>query len=338
MGFIIFKNLFLLKWWFMSNIMRIFAVVSKYIYMRRTLFILLFMLLLGGISAQEFRCTVTINSDNLTKKTQQYESSDKKVFEHMQQALTDFVNNRRWTNLTMEQYEKLDCSIGLILNERSSATDFKGQLQIQLRRPVFGSNYTTGLFNYMESGNFGFTYNESQPLEFDPGTFYTNLSSAVAYYLYILLGIQFDSFALNGGTPFYDMANTICLTAATMGYPGWDAKSGQKARYWFMENHTNTAYAELREAYYLYHRMGLDMMTINQEEARANIMNALRKLQDVHNKRHNLLSVQQFVDVKIAELVQIFTPASKEEQTEIYRIIKNVSPINVSKLSDWNLS
>ena len=303
---------------------------------KRVLAILLVLTNLGVLHAQEFRCAVSVNYQKLMSTTQSYESSDKKVFENMKQALEDFINSRRWTNLELEQNEYLDCSITLILSERTSPTDFKGQLTIQLRRPVYNSNYTSGLFNYIESGDLAFVYNESQPLDYDPNTFYSNLSSAVSFYLYIMLGIYFDSFGPDGGEPFYEMARTICQTADQMQtYKGWNSRESAKARYWFMENHTNSAYAPLHRAYYLYHRMGLDMMTKDQPQARKNIIGALEALQQVNKARPNTLSVQQFVDVKITELVSIFTPAPADEQKQVYDIIKAISPISVSKLKDF---
>ena len=153
-------------------------------------------------------------------------------------------------------------------------------------------------------------------MDYDMNTYYSNLSSAVSYYLYIMLGMYFDSFAPNGGEPFYEVARTICQTAESnsASNKGWTSTGSQKARYWFMENHTNSAYAGLHSVYYQYHRMGLDMMTKDQPQARQNIIGALQELQRVQKSRSNLLSVQQFVDVKISELVSIFTPAPPDEQ------------------------
>lgn len=302
---------------------------------KKVVAILLALMFLGGVRAQEFRCAVSVNSQKLFTTTQPFESTDKKFFDNMKQTLEDFINSRRWTALDFDQQERIDCSVSLILNERTSATDFKGQISIQLRRPVYNSNYTSGLFNYIESGDFTFVYNESQPLDYDPNTFYSNLSSAVSYYLYIMLGIYFDSYGPNGGEQFYEQARTICQTAENSGNKGWKSTESQKARYWFMENHTNSAYAGLHQMYYLYHRMGLDMMTKDQPQARQNIIAALQALQQVHKSRANLLSVQQFVDVKISEIVSIFTPAPAEEQKQVYDIIKEVSPINATKLKNF---
>lgn len=306
--------------------------------LKRIPILLILCILLAGANAQEFRCGVTVNYQKLQSTTQQYETGDVKIFETMKRAIEEFVNNRRWTNLELEYQEKLDCSISIILSERSSATDFKGQISVQLRRPVYNSNYTSGVFNYIENNDFAFSYNESQPLEFDPNSFFDNLSSTLAYYCYIMLGMYFDSYGPNGGEPFYDMARTITQTAGTTGYKGWKSNDSQKARYWFMENHTNSAYEALHSVYYFYYRMGLDMMTKDQNTARKNIIKALRYLQQVHKARANLLSVIQFIDVNMAEIVSIFTPAPRDEQQEVYNIIKDISPINVTKLKDWKLS
>lgn len=307
--------------------------------LKKSLILLMLCVFFATVMAQEFRCGVNINYQKLQSTTQQYETGDIKIFETMKHTVEDFVNNRQWTNLDLEQVEKIDCSITIVLSQRTSATDFGGQISIQLRRPVFNSNYTSGLFNYMEGNNdFLFSFNESQPLEFDPNSFYDNLSSVLAYYCYIMLGIYFDSYGPNGGEPFFDMARTIQQTVSSMApmYKGWKQDS-QKARYWFMENHTNSAYEALHSVYYYYYRLGLDMMTKDQPTARQNIIQALKYLQQVHKKRSNLLSVVQFIDVKIDEIVSIFTPAPPEEQKEIYTIIKEISPINVAKLKEWNV-
>lgn len=304
--------------------------------MRRILSIALIMFCFGVLRGQEFRCSVTINSQKLMTTTQAYESAgDKKVFDNMKQAIEDFINGRRWTNLEMQQQEKLDCSFSIILSQRNSATDFVGQISVQLRRPVYNSTYTSGLFNYLEQGNFSFSYNESMPLDFDLNNFNSILASTVAYYCYVMLGMYFDSFAPHAGDPYYQLAQQTVQAVDASKYSGWDSNGGRN-RYWFMENHTNSAYAPLRDAYYSYHRLGLDMMTKDQPAARQAILQALRSVQQVHKRNASLLSMQQFVDVKIQEIVSIFTPAPPEEQKQVYGLIREISPINVVKMKDFN--
>lgn len=287
------------------------------------------------VQGQEFRCSVQINSQKLMTTTQAYETTDKKIFDNMKQAIEDFINGRQWTQFQFEQQEKIDCSLSLILQQRNSATDFVAQLTVQMRRPVYNSTYTTGLFNYMEQPTFSFSYNESQPLDFDLNNFSSILTSTLAYYCYVMLGVYFDSFAPNGGQAYYEMAQTVAQTVDATKFSGWDSKSARN-RYWFMENHTNSAYADLREAYYTYHRLGLDMMTKDQPKARQAIIQSLQSLQKAHKRNTNMLALQQFVDVKIQELVSIFTPAPAEEQKTVYNLIKDISPINIVKLKGFN--
>lgn len=308
--------------------------------MRKCIILLVFMALCCMASAQEFRCTVSVNTEKLATTNQTYETTDTKKFaEDMKEAMETFINNRKWTNLDFEQHEKLDCSISLVITRRTSATDFMGQMSVQMRRPVYNSNYTSGLFNHLGINDFMFTYNETQPLDFDPNTFFDNLSSTMAYYCYIMLGMYFDSFGRMGGTAFYEMAQTICQTAASVSpeQKGWKQTNGSKARYWFMENHTNSAYEALREAYYLYNREGLDLMTKDQVKARENIIMALKMVQQVNKMKSNLLSVVQFVDVKMQEIISIFTPATPDEKKQIYLIIKDISLVNANKIKDWNI-
>ena len=304
--------------------------------MRRFLSIVLVLFVFYTIRAQEFRCSVTVNSQKLMTTTQAYESAgDKKVFESMKKDLEDFINGRHWTNFEFQQQEQIECSFSLILSQRTSATDFMGQLSVQLKRPVYNSTYSTGLFNFIVQNNFSFSYNESQPLDFDLNNFSSVLASTVAYYCYVMLGVYFDSFAPNGGEVYYQMANQVVQAVDASKYSGWDSK-GARNRYWFMENNTNSAYAGLHDAYYNYHRLGLDMMTKDQPKARQAIIQALNDLQQVNKARSSLLSVQQFIDVKIQEIVSIFTPAPAEEQKQVYDIVKEVSPINAMKLKDFN--
>lgn len=303
--------------------------------MRRILSIALIMFCFCVVQGQEFRCSVQVNSQKLMTTTQAYETTDKKIFDNMKQAIEDFINGRKWSMLQFEENERIDCSFALILQQRNSATDFVGQISVQMRRPVYNSTYTTGLFNYMEQPNFSFSYNESQGLDFDINNFASILSSTLAYYCYVMLGIYFDSFSPHGGDPYFVMAQTVVQAIDATKYSGWDGGGGRN-RYWFSENHTNTAYADLRDAYYTYHRLGLDMMTKDQPKARQAIIQSLQSLQKAHKRNTSMLSLQQFVDVKIQEIVSIFTPAPPEEQKTVYNLIKDISPINIVKLKGFN--
>lgn len=290
-------------------------------------FFFIFLLISNIIFAQEFRGEVSINS-------QQIQTNDRRVFDQIQQALNDYLNNRSWTNLTLQPEERLSTNFALILKTQNR-NDFGGQLTVQLSRPVYNSTYTTGLFNYIEQ-DFSFSFIEGQSLDFDMNTFYSNLSSSMAFYLYLLLGIQFDSFSKFGGTPFFEAAQNIVQAASSSNYPGWkQSERNTRNKYWILENYTNPRYRSLREANYLYHRMGLDMMTVNQTQARANIIAALKLVQQTNKEKLNLVAVQLFIDVKVNELISIFTPAPEEEQRVIVEIIKEISPVNATKFKGF---
>lgn len=305
--------------------------------MRKIVVIIFTMCFFCTVMAQEFRCSVQVNYQKLLTTQQAYGSeNDKKVFESMKQAIEDFVNGRRWTGLQFEPQEKIDMSLSLILNTRSSATEFGGQVQLQLRRPVFGSTYTTGLFNYMEPGEFKFVYNESQSLDFDPNNYYSNLTSMIGFYCYIFLGMYFDSFSPNGGEPFYQLAQQVQQSAEGSGAIGWTSSADYKSRYWFMENHINSAYETLHSAYYKYHRLGLDMMTRDQAKARKAIIEALDDVKTAAARKPNVLSGSQFAETKVQELMAIFGPAPVEEKQQVFDLMKAISPINAIKMKEFN--
>ncbi len=292
------------------------------------------------LSAQEFSATISVNYQKLMNSNQSFESTDTKVFDLMKQSLEDFVNGRKWTNLQIEDVEKIPISIGINLNSRNSATAYVAQLNIQMRRPVYNSSYSSGLFNYVETNGFSFTFNENQPLEFDPNEYSSNLTSTVAYYLYVLLGVYFDSYSLGGGMPFFEQAAAIAQVAstATNASTGWDAGSNSKARYWFVENHTNSAYSSLHAVYYNYYRLGLDRMTVNQDDARAKILTAMEMLSQLNTQKRNLLSVITFLEMKVDELVLIFTPAPQAEKQRLYDVVYAIAPVQTTKLKEWGIT
>lgn len=305
--------------------------------MRKVCAILFMLISFGALNAQEFAATISVNYEKLVNTTQSYQSSDTKVFETMKQSLEDFVNGRKWTNLQIEDQEKIPVTIGITLTKRSSATAYEAQLNIQMRRPVYNSTYTSGLFNYVETSGFAFAYNETEPLEYDPNTYSSNLTSTISYYLYIMLGIYFDSYAPGGGQPFYEQAANIAQVASASS-TGWDVGSNNKARYWFVENHTNSAYNALHSVYYNYFRLGLDRMTQNQDEARAKILMALDELKQLNDAKHNLLSVTAFTEMKVDELISIFTPAPEDEKQKVYDVIYSIAPVQVTKMKDWGIT
>ncbi len=283
-----------------------------------------FMLLFSStvLFAQEFNVTVQVTSPMV-------EGTEKKIFETLQQELYDFVNNTRWTNYNYKPEERIEGTI-LITVESRSGEDFKGKMNLALRRPVYKSSYNTTLFNYLDR-DFDFKYVEFQALEYSDNVFTSNLTSAIAYYLYVYLGLDGDSFAKNGGSPYYAKAQNIVNMGQNAREKGWKAFESQKNRYWLIENLTNPTYASIREAMYRYHRMGLDLMADDVEAGRAGINESLELLRKANRERPGLFLLQLFLEAKRDELVNIYSQASPMDKTRAVNILKEIDPANSNR-------
>lgn len=270
--------------------------------------------------AQEFYCNVDVTS-------KQIQSSDKRIYESMRNAIYEFMNNRQWTNYNYKFNEKLECSILINVVERASTEMFRCEMTIASRRPVFNSNYNSPLFNFIDK-NVDFEYIENQPLDFNTGTFSSNLTSILAYYAYVMLGLDFDTFQLNGGNPYYEAALSIVNAASTSSYAGWNSAEGNKNRFWLVENLTNPAYTGIRSFYYDYHMKGLDIMYEKPEEGRKAILQSLGYLQQVKQSRPGLFFLQIISDAKRDEFVNIFSEGLPTEKTNAVKILNELDPSN----------
>ncbi len=276
-----------------------------------------------GLKAQEINCQVSVSA-------RQVEGSEKEVFRTLQTAIYEFMNNRKWSPYSFKIEERIECTILINITERISTDEFKGTLNIVLRRPVFKTNYNSVMLNHVDR-DFQFSYVEFEPLEFSETTFTSNLTSTLAFYTYIFLGLDFDSFQKFGGTPFYEKAQSIVNAAQNATEPGWKAFEGTKNRYWLLENLTNSSYAPLREFLYKYHRQGLDMMFDNLETGRSNIAEALKLLERANQERPGLFLTQLILEAKRDEIISIFSEAGPMEKPEVVNILKEIDPANSSK-------
>jgi hypothetical protein len=276
-----------------------------------------------GLKAQEINCQVSVSA-------RQVEGSEKEVFRTLQTAIYEFMNNRKWSPYSFKIEERIECTILINITERISTDEFKGTLNIVLRRPVFKTNYNSVMLNHVDR-DFQFSYVEFEPLEFSETTFTSNLTSTLAFYTYIFLGLDFDSFQKFGGTPFYEKAQSIVNAAQNATESGWKAFEGTKNRYWLLENLTNSSYAPLREFLYKYHRQGLDMMFDNLETGRSNIAEALKLLERANQERPGLFLTQLILEAKRDEIISIFSEAGPMEKPEVVNILKEIDPANSSK-------
>lgn len=292
----------------------------------RKLLLILFMVSPLMSFQQELRCNVQINSQRIS-------GTNRNMFQTLQTALYEFVNNTSWTNHVYGQDERIECTIMLTLNEQIGSDEYKGVLQIQSRRPVFGTSYSTAMLNIVDN-NLHFRYLEFDKLEFSETQFNSNLTSTLAYYIYIILGFDYDSFSYLGGTEYFQKAERIVNNAQNAVERGWKAYEGnRKNRYWLVENLLNDKYRPVREVYYRYHRLGLDRMSDKLMEGRAEIAEAIVNLQKVYREKPDpyLYLIQVFFDAKNEELVNLFTESFPAEKTRVVNILVEVDNSNAAK-------
>lgn len=290
-----------------------------------SLFIFVALFNVNSIIAQELNCSVQVSS-------QQVQGSDKEIYTTMQTAIHEFVNNRKWTNNVFKTEERIECSILINISERVSTEQFKASIQIQSRRPVFGTSYSTTMFNYIDK-DFDFTYLESQSLDWAENTHMNNLTSVLAYYVFIVLGVDYDSFSPNGGTPYFDKAQSIVNNAqADNTVKGWKSYESQKNRYWLVENLTNSNYNGLHDFIYKYHRLGLDVMSDKAENGRTTITQALDNMLKMKRNYPNLFFYQTLFTAKVDELVNIFSSKTiSGDKSAIVKTLNELDPANIGK-------
>jgi hypothetical protein len=287
---------------------------------------LLILFLTVELKSQEFKCNIQFVS-------QQIQGTNKKVFETLQQAAYQFINNRNWTSNVFTAEERIECNMLFNITDYSG-NDFKGTLQIQTRRPVFNSSYNTVLFNYLDQ-NIQFTYEEFESLEFNESSFTSNLTSLLAYYAYVIIGLDYDSYSYKGGTDYFRKAENIVNNAQNATEKGWKPyeTSNNKNRYWLIQNILDDKYSSVRDFLYKYHRLGLDVMAEKVNEGRDEIAESLKLLQQVYRQKPDpymhLLTV--IFDAKNEEWVNIFTESFPEEKTRVVAILKEIDPSNITK-------
>ncbi|MCD4683443.1 MAG: DUF4835 family protein [Bacteroidales bacterium] len=292
------------------------------------LFIVIFLIPSFTSISQEIICNIAINS-------QQVQGTDKRVFETMQTALLEFVNSRRWTNVDFKTEERIECNMAITVRERPSTDRFKARLNIVASRPIYGTSYNSTLFNYLDE-DFEFEYVEFQALDFQENQYISNLSSMIAYYIYFILGLDFDTFSLYGGSQFFEKAEMVVNAAQDAPFPGWNSFEDQRNRYWLIENYMNKSYSDLRVFLYEYHLNGLDVMSDDIEGGRAKIVQSLNLLTNVYNEQPNLFALQLTIDAKRDEIVNIFQQGNPKEKTDVINIMKDIDPANSSTYSKIN--
>jgi len=284
--------------------------------------------------AQELNCNVQISA-------QMIQGSNREIFNNMQRDIYDFMNNTIWTNNVFSYSERIDCNILINLTEQISGDEFKGTIQVQLRRPVFNTTYNSTILNFVDN-NFQFRYVEYQTLEFDPTTHRYNLISVLAYYTYMILGFDYDTFSPLGGNEFFQMAEKIVTNAQNAPEPGWKPFDGSRNRnrYWLVKNVLNKEYENVRLFNYEYYMRGMDLMESRIGEARMNMAERLKLLQEVFRKRPDpyMYLLQIVIDAKSDELINIYSGAYPEERSRVLLILNEIDPANKAKYERMNAS
>lgn len=286
------------------------------------LFIILFSKVLV-VSAQEFNFQVQVIST-------QVQGTDKRVYQALQTAVYQFVNERKWSPYVIKPEERIEGSILLNITDRPSTDEFRGKLNIVLQRPIYKTSYNSVLLNYVDN-DFKFKYLESQPMDYAENTYTSNLTSTLAFYMNIFLGLDADTFSPNGGSFFYQKAQDIVNSAQGSGETGWKSFDGQRNRYWMAENMINPTYSAFREALYKYHRQGLDVMTEQIDQGRNAISESLDNFRRVYRERPGLFVLQLLLDAKRDEIINIYSKASPVEKTKAVNILREIDPANANK-------
>lgn len=288
--------------------------------------LLLFSLLLISsitIFSQELKCSVSISS-------QKIQGTNREIFRNMQKDIYEFMNTSRWTENLFSYDERIECNMVFTLNEQLSVDEFKGSLQVQVRRPVYNSSYNTVIFNFKDK-DIHFKYKEFEPLTYNDNSRNTNLVSLLAYYSYIIIGLDYDTFAPEGGSIYFSKAEALVARCQNNRESGWKSFESRRNRYWLIENIQDNAFSPFRECMYAYHRQGLDGMEKNVVDGRTVIAESLELLRKAHRLKPNSMILQLFFDAKADEIMNIFSNSFGDERKRVYNILAEVNPANISK-------
>ncbi len=277
------------------------------------------------LGAQEINCSITVNSDQVGQTNQQ-------IFRTLERSLNDFVNKNKWTNRVYREGERVNARM-FITVEAYESNRFQANIQVQSSRPVFNTSYESPVFNYKDDA-FNFEYIEFQPLVFNPNVFDSNLVGVIAYYVYIMLGLDADTFALEGGTEYYQQAQQIVTQAQGSSFAGWSqTATDNRTRFQLVDNLLSNTFREYRIAMYNYHRKGMDIMADNNSAGKQVIAGSMRLFETLISRRPNALLIQTFFDAKSEEIQNIFSDGPKVDIVQLKETLNRVAPFYSST---WN--
>lgn len=289
--------------------------------MRSILFV--FILCFGFTSfSQEINCNIVVNAQLTGDENLQ-------VFKTLETQLNEFVNKTKWTNNTFAPQELINCSMVINITEYSSDA-YKASIQVQSSRPVYGSTYSTPVYNVNDK-DFTFRYLEFQNLIYNPNQFESNLVSVLAFHVYMVLGLDADSFSLKGGEPYFEQAQNIVFYSQQENFKGWKLADGLQSRFVLIDNILSPTFKEFRDIMYLYHRSGLDQMSENPKNSKNQLVNAIFYFNALHSRRPNSFLTRTFFDAKSDEIEQIFSEGPSVEISKLMGVLQKVAPMQASK-------
>lgn len=278
---------------------------------------LLLLLMTTSLKAQIIDCRFVVNADLVNQTNQQ-------VFETLEQSLNEFINAKAWTDESVDTKEKVRCS--MILNLTGfNGLRFEGTLQVQVERPIYQTNYYSPLFNFLDK-DIVFSYQEYQPLFYNPATYESNLMSLISFYVFVALGVEADSFAMRSGTPYFKEAQQIVTLAQQNGSMGWNQRDGTRNRFWLIDTMLSNTFREYRTVQYHYHRDGMDQMSENPKQAKEAIVQSLQRFNALYNRRPNALLLQTFFDAKADEIVDLFSDGPQVDFDQTLTTLNKVAP------------
>jgi hypothetical protein len=280
------------------------------------------------VNAQEFNCEVSI----ITEAKVEVSTADKAVLDRLETSIFEFMNNQEWTNDNFEIEERINCQVQLQIKGIPSYGNFSCSMQIQSSRPAFHSSYNTTMFNFQDD-NVEISFTGESPLILPSNGYRDNLSSILGFYGYFILGMDYDSFSLKGGSPYFTLAQQIVANAQSSGNAGWQTneKGNKRNRYWLVDNIQQQLFEPLRTCNYEYHRLGVDKLYENKVEGRKAITAALKKLNKISTVRPNSVNLLNFIQAKVNELKNLYIDADTKEKMEVVNLLKGIDPANSSK-------
>jgi len=298
--------------------------MNKIKYIIVTLFLLS---LTGKVYSQELKAKVTINSS-------QIQGIDKEVFKTLENSLMQMLNERQWTETVFKPNERIECTFTITLSSVSDNSAYNGEIQVSSSRPVFNSAYTTPMFAYRDT-DFDFNYTQGENVEFNESNITNNLVAIIAFYTYVVIGLDFDSFALNGGKPYFEKAMAIVNASQPLSKKGWTAFDSDKNRYALGMALTEESSSSFHTLWYNYHRLGLDEMSTNILRGRDRIIASIKILETLRSARPSSPLLLLWGDVKLSELGDIYTEASNEEKKEAYELFQKIYPSKTNELNSF---